>query len=111
MTEEDENQEKHWTQEDFGIPHTEGYIRFYLLGFDEYVYDYLGWFNMNDWDEGWKKVWQAAEKSDHKDEAYKLLRHDQMVDLMRNVQGAFELALEEVNPIIADYWAKKEKNT
>lgn len=108
MTEKDE---KHWTMEDFGIPHTEGYVRFYLLGFDELAYDYLGWFDMNDWDKGMQKVWQAAEKSQYKDEHYELLRHDQLMDLSRNVRLLIEEALDETNPVIAEYWSKKEKNT
>ena len=108
MTEKDE---KHWTMEDFGIPHTEGYLRFYLLGFDEDIYEYLGWFNMNDWDKGMQKVWQAAEKSQHKDENYHLLDHNQLLEVSRSVRSLMEEALDETNPVIAEYWSKKEKNT
>ena len=51
----------HWTKEEHGIPHKNGHVRFYLVGFDDDVFGYLGWFDMNDWDEGWKKVWETAE--------------------------------------------------
>ena len=108
MNQEDK---KHWTMEDFGIPHTEGYLRFYLIGFDEYVSEYLGWFDMNDWDKGMQKVWQAAEKSEHRDEQYQLIHHNQLLELSRNVRALMEDALDETNPVIAEYWAKKEKNT
>ena len=38
----------HWTKEDHGIPHKNGHVRFYLVGFDDDVFGYLGWFDMND---------------------------------------------------------------
>jgi len=83
-----------WMSEENGIPHKNGLVRFYLVGFEEDVHAYLGWIDMTDWDEGWKKVWAAAEKR-RPNEAFEVLRHDQLQDLARNVQYAFEEALED----------------
>ncbi len=98
-----------WMAEEYGIPHKNGMVRFYVVGVDEDVYGYLGWFDMTDWDEGWKKVWEAAEESRNEGDNFQVLRHDQMLDLMRNVQWAFELALEDKDETNFSYWWKQEK--
>jgi len=69
-----------WMTKKEGIPHKNGSVRFYLVGSEEGVYGYLGWFDMTDWDEGWKKVWAAAEKC-RPNEAFEVIRHDQLQDL------------------------------
>lgn len=102
--------EKHWMEEPYGVPHKNGMVRFYLVGVDEDVWGYLGWFDMTDWDEGWKKVWAAAEA--HKlsgNGEFQVLRHDQMLDLLRNVQWALEEALEDKEETNFRYWWNKEK--
>ena len=101
-----------WMNEE-GIPHKNGLVRFYLVGFEEGVYAYLGWFDMTDWDKGWKKVWAEAEKR-RPNEAFEVIRHDQLQDLQRNVQYAFEEALEDKDETTWLWWyrhnEKKEKN-
>ena len=95
-----------WMNEE-GIPHKNGFVRFYLIGFEEGVYGYLGWFDMTNWDEGWKKVWEAAEKC-RPNEAFEVIRHDQLQDLQRNVQYAFEEALEDKDETTWLWWYRKE---
>ena len=103
--------EKNWMDEKYGIPHKNGHVRFYLVGFDEDVFGYLGWFDMTDWDEGWKKVWAAAEASRNAQngEGFQVLRHDQMLNLMRNVQWAFEEAMEDKDETTWLYWIRKDR--
>lgn len=100
-----------WMNKEDGIPHKNGSVRFYLVGIEEGVYGYLGWFDMTDWDEGWKKVWKAAEKC-RPDEDFQVLRHDQMQELMRNVQWAFDEAMEDKDETTWLWWYRqgKEKN-
>lgn len=103
--------EKHWTEEPYGIPHKNGKVRFYLVGIDDDVCGYLGWFDMTDWDKGWEKVWEAAQnsRSGRSGEDFQVLRHDQMLVLMRNVQWAFEDALEDKNETTWVWWSNKER--
>jgi hypothetical protein len=96
-----------WMDEEGGIPHKNGSVRFYLVGFEEGVYGYLGWFDMTDWDEGWKKVWEAAEKC-RPNEAFEVIRHDQLQDLARNVQWSFEEALEDKDETTWLWWINKQ---
>jgi hypothetical protein len=99
---------KNWMEEEYGVPHKNGHVRFYLIGFQEYVYEYLGWFDMTDWDKGMQKVCQASEKSQHRDEDYQLLRHDQIIDLSQNVQAVLEEALEDKDETTFSWWYKKK---
>ena len=99
-----------WMTEEHGVPHKNGHVRFYLVGFEESVYGYLGWHDMTDWDEGWKKVWEAAEA--HRlsiNGEFQVLRHDQMLELMRNVQWAFEEALEDKEETTWSWWYRQER--
>jgi hypothetical protein len=102
--------ETNWMDEEYGIPHKNGKVRFYLVGHDEDVFDYLGWFDMTDWDEGWKKVWEAAQNSRNakNDESFQVLRHDQMLDLMRNVTWAFEEAMEDRDETTTSWWWRQK---
>lgn len=102
-----------WTTEPHGVPHKNGMVRFYLVGTDEDVFDYLGWFDMTDWDKGWDKVWEAAQNSRNakNDEGFIVLRHDQMLDLMRNVQWAFEDAMADKDETTSSYWYRQERQT
>jgi hypothetical protein len=104
-----------WMSEEGGIPHKNGSVRFYLVGIEEGVHAYLGWFDMTDWDKGWEEVWKAAQKN-RPNEDFQIIRHDQMLDLMRNVQWAFEEAMEDKDETTWLWWInhnekKKEKNT
>ena len=99
---------KDWMSEEGGIPHKNGSVRFYLVGIEEGVYGYLGWFDMTDWNKGWDKVWKAAQKC-RPNEEFQILRHDQMQDLMRNVQYAFEEAMEDKDETTWLWWIKHNK--
>lgn len=99
---------KDWMTEEHGIPHKNGMVRFYLVGIEEGVYGYLGWFDMTDWDKGWDKVWEAAQKC-RPNEEFQVLRHDQMQDLMRNVQWAFEEAMEDKDETTWLWWLNHDK--
>jgi len=102
--------DKHWTKEEDGIPHKNGHVRFYLVGIDDDVFGYLGWFDMNDWDEGWEKVYKAAEAHRFSNNGeFQVLRHDQMLCLMRNVHWAFEDAMEDKDETTWSWWYKQER--
>ena len=102
-----------WMTEPYGVPHKNGMVRFYLVGTDEDVFGYLGWFDMTDWDKGWDKVWEAAQNSRNakNGEGFQVLRHDQMLDLMRNVQWAFEDAMADKDETTFSYWFRQERQT
>ena len=103
MTEATDN----WMNEE-GIPHKNGFVRFYLIGVDDGVFAYLGWFDMTDWDKGWKKVWEAAQAR-HNDEEFQVIRHDQLLDLAMNVKWALEEALEDKDETTWLWWYRKER--
>jgi len=100
-----------WMTEPYGVPHKNGMVRFYVVGSEESVYGYLGWFDMTDWDKGWKKVWAAAEAKCNEGDAFEVLRHDQLVDLLYNAQWALAEALEDKDETTFSYWWKQEKQT
>ena len=102
-----------WMDEEHGIPHKNGMVRFYLVGVEEDVYGYLGWFDMTDWDEGWKKVWEAAQNSRAatNGDGFQVIRHDQLEDLARNVQWALFEALEDKDERTWLWYARQEKLT
>jgi hypothetical protein len=97
-----------WMTEEGGIPHKNGSVRFYLIGIEEGVFAYLGWFDMTDWDKGWGKVWEAAQEC-HGDDEFQVIRHDQLLDLASNVKWAFEEALEDKDETTWLWWYKKER--
>jgi hypothetical protein len=83
-----------------GIPNKNGMVRFYAVGRDEGAWAYLGWYDMTDWKEGWKKVWVDAENKMRRrtwgdDLGFEVLRHDQLEDLSFNVQSALFEAMED----------------
>jgi len=101
--------EKDWMNRE-GIPHKNGHVRFYMIGLEEGVYGYLGWFDMTDWDEGWKQVWKAAKKRHYSDgEDFQVMRYDQLIDLQRNVASALEEALEDKDETTWLWWYNKRK--
>ena len=101
---------QHWTKEPYGIPHKNGHVRFYIIGIDEDVFGYLGWFDMTDWNKGWKKVWEAAQKSRSgaSGHDFQVVRHDQLLDLSRNVRWALEEALEDKDETTWVWWSRQE---
>ena len=99
-----------WMTKEEGIPHKNGLVRFYFIGHEESVFGYLGWHDMTDWDEGWKKVWAAAKAHPLSGNGeFQVLRHDQLQDLQRNVQDAFEEALEDKDETTWLWWCRKER--
>ena len=100
---------KDWMTEEHGVPHKNGMVRFYLVGIDEDVFGYLGWYDMTDWDKGWDKVWADARTSRNGDEDFQVLRHDQLEDLSRNVQWALFEALEDKDETTWLWWYRKER--
>ena len=86
-----------------GIPNKNGMVRFYVIGRAEGASAYLGWYDMTDWNEGWKKVWADAENTMRRracdnDLGFEVLRHDQLEDLSHNVQSALFEAMEDPDP-------------
>ena len=100
-----------WMDEKYGIPHKNGHVRFYMVGIDEDVFGYLGWFDMTDWNEGWKKVWAAAQASRCGRNGYdfQVMRHDQLMDLAMNVHWALEEALEDKDETTWLWWYRKKE--
>ena len=49
-----------WMTEEYGIPHKDGKVRWYVIGFQEDMFEYLGWFDMTDWDGGFEYVLMSA---------------------------------------------------
>ena len=84
-----------WMTEEDGIPHNNGKVRFYLIGADEDLYEYLGWFDMTDWDKGFQNVLNAAKNGRCRDCGdYQIMRHDQLMTLARNIQWVIEAVLD-----------------
>ena len=102
-----------WMTEPYGVPHKNGMVRFYLVGSGEDVNEYLGWFDMTDWDKGWDKVWEAAQNSRNakNGDGFQVLRHDEMLELIRNAQLAFEIAMMDKDETTFSYWWKQERQT
>ena len=86
-----------WMAEEYGIPHKNGKIRWFMIGRGECMYEHLGVYDMTDWDKGWEKVWEdandVATKRGEKIEEYEVMRQDQLEDLSHNVQAALFEAL------------------
>jgi hypothetical protein len=86
-----------------GIPNKNGMVRFYVIGRAEGASAYLGWYDMTDWNEGWKKVWADAENEmclrTRGNVEFEVLRHDQLEDLSHNVQSALFEAMEDPDPL------------
>jgi hypothetical protein len=100
---------KDWMTEEHGVPHKNGMVRFYLIGIDEDVFGYLGWYDMTDWDKGLDKVLADALASRNGDEDFQVLRHDQLEDLARNVQWALFEALEDKDETTWSWWYREER--
>jgi len=100
-----------WMNKKDGIPHKNGYVRFYIIGFYDDAYGYLGWFDMTDWDKGWEKVWEAAiERNGNINDVgdFYVIRHDQMLTLQLNVTWALAEALVDNDETTEMWWYRKE---
>lgn len=101
-----------WMTEKHGVPHKNGHVRFYVIGFEEDTFGYLGWYDMTDWDKGWKKMWDDALKIhnvDAEEDNFRILRHDQLLDLKSNVDWALQEALEDKDETTMMWWWRQEK--
>jgi hypothetical protein len=96
-----------WMTEEYGIPHKNGKVRWYVIGADDDMYAYLGSYDMTDWGKGLEKVMVEAEKIADGSFNFHVLRHDQLMTLARNVQYAMEEALEVKGETTYDYWIKR----
>jgi len=100
---------KDWMKEEYGIPHKNGHVRFYMIGFNEDVFQYLGWYDMTNWDEAFDKVLADARKAANDDENFQILRHDQVIDLRNNVTWALDDAMQVDEETTFEWWWKKER--
>lgn len=81
---------KNW-KEETGIPHRDGKIKWYVLGFEEEESAFVGEFDMTDWDKTFdEQVFpKAQEMAKHFDQdLWQVIRGDQLRDLMFNVASA-----------------------
>ena len=101
-----------WTNEEYGIPHKDGKVRWYVIGYQESEFEYLGWFDMTDWDEGFVEVLSAARLLKwvvDSDEDYRILRHDQLLELKNNVDWALEEAMQVQGETTFEWWYEQSK--
>lgn len=67
---------------------------------------------MTDWDKGWGQVWKAAQKRNGENgDEFQVIRHDQMLDLQRNVANSLEEALEDKDETTWLWWYKQRKES
>ena len=98
--------------EEYGIPHKDGKVRWYVIGYQESEFEYLGWFDMTDWDEGFVEVLSAARLLKwvvDSDEDYRILRHDQLLELKNNVDWALEEAMQVQGETTFEWWYEQSK--
>jgi hypothetical protein len=101
-----------WMNEEYGIPHKDGKVRWYVIGYQESEFEYLGWFDMTDWDEGFVEVLSAARLLKwvvDSDEDYRILRHDQLLELKNNVDWALEEAMQVQGETTFEWWYEQSK--
>ena len=83
-----------WMDVEYGIPHDNGKIKWYILAYQEGGGHYLGEYDMTDWDKGWVIVYADALKCVGKfindDAAWQICRHDMVNDMMWSVFEALE---------------------
>jgi len=75
---------KNWIEEG-GIPHDNGKIKWYVLGTNEFEYEYLGEYDMNDWDKAFDVMFEKAQTAAEKFDDWNVFRKDHVVDMMWNI--------------------------
>ena len=99
-----------WMDE-YGIPHDNGKIKWYILAYQEDGGHYLGEYDMTDWDKGWNIMFDDALKCVDKfideDGQWQVCRHDQVLDMMWAVFNALEQS-KSLNSTWIDLDAYKE---
>ena len=96
-----------WMTEEDGIPHKDGKVRWYVVGPEEDMYGYLGWHDMTDWYKGLEEVMFDAKQIACDSFNFQVLRHDQLITLLRNVYFAIEEALDVPGETTYNYWLKR----
>ncbi len=99
-----------WMTEEYGPPHKDGKIRWYVVGFQECEYAYLGWFDMTEWDDGFDEVLSAAKLLEwvvETNDDYRILRHDQLLCLQENLNWALQEAMKVKGETTPEWWCKK----
>ena len=99
-----------WMTEEYGIPHKDGKVRWYVVGFGEYEFAYLGWFDMTDWDEGFEEMLTAVRLLEWVADAnydYRTLRHDQLLGLQDNLSLALQEAMVVEGETTPEWWHEK----
>ena len=98
-----------WMDE-YGIPHDNGKIKWYILAYQEDGGHYLGEYDMTDWDKGWDIMFADALKCVDKfidGDGWQVCRHDQVLDMMWGVFNALEQS-KSLNSTWIDLDAYKE---
>jgi hypothetical protein len=101
-----------WMTEEYGFPHKDGKVRWYVVGAEEDVYGYLGWYDMTDWDKGLEEVLFDARQIVQVANGgldFQVLRHDQIITLANNVKWALEDALVVPGETTFNYWYKRKE--
>ena len=82
---------KNWMGES-EIPHDNGKIKWYAIGYEEEESYYLGEYDMTDWDKTFdEQVFPKAQEKAGKyfaSDLWQVIRKDQVIDLMFNVANA-----------------------
>jgi len=96
---------KNW-KEDSGIPHKDGKIKWYVIGFEEDESIYLGEYDMTDWDKTFEgQVFpKAEEKAGKYFDTWQVMRADQLRDLMFNVASALHSSGDFKEDWIGNDW-------
>lgn len=99
---------KNW-MEDSGIPHDNGKIKWYAIGFEEDEGCYVGEYDMTDWDKTFDeqvfpKAKAEADSMFHSD-LWQVIRKDQVIDMMHNLSIALHSSGDfKKDWIDADWW-------
>jgi hypothetical protein len=98
---------KNW-KEDSGIPHKDGKIKWYVIGFEEDESTYLGEYDMTDWDKTFEEqVFPKAQEdadSFFASDLWQVMRADQLRDLMFNVASALQSSGDFKEKWIGNDW-------
>lgn len=82
---------ENWKEES-GIPHKDGKIKWYIIGFKQDESHYIGEYDMTDWDKTFdEQVFPKAQEDANslfESDIWQVMRHDQVRDMMFNVAHA-----------------------
>jgi hypothetical protein len=103
---------ENWMEDEDGfqrIPHDNGKIKWYVLGFDEEAGHYVGEYDMTDWHKTFDEVVfpKAQEIADNflDTDEWKLIRKDHLIDMLHSVSHALYQSGDFRESWIAmDFW-------